>query len=82
MPQLTLQLSIITNNQKDVVLHLDTECDTLGFSSSKMDFILIFMYFESERTGEGERFRIPSRLRAVSTELDTGLYLMVCEIMT
>ena len=31
---------------------------------------------------ERERGRIPSRLHAVSTELDPGLNLMTCEIMT
>ena len=41
---------------------------------------------ESEREqGSGrerERERIPSRLLAISTELDTGLGLTNCEIMT
>ena len=42
-------------------------------------FFSKFTYFETEtaRIGEGEseRERIPSRLEAVSAELDTGLYV-------
>ena len=32
--------------------------------------------------GQKEGERIPSRLLAVHAELDTGLYLMICELMT
>ena len=35
-----------------------------------------------ERERERERERIPSRLNAVSAELNTGLDFMNCEIMT
>ena len=37
---------------------------------------------ERGRGREGERERIPSRLRAVSAEPNVGLDLMNCEIMT
>ena len=40
------------------------------------------MLFRSEREGEGQRERIPSRFHAFSAELDAGLELMNCEIMT
>ena len=42
------------------------------------------IYFESVGGGGAERGRerIPSRLHAVSTELDTGIELMNPEIMT
>ena len=49
--------------------------------------LLKFIYSssETERAGEGQRERrerIPSRLRAASTEPDAGLKLMNCEIVT
>ena len=52
-------------------------------ASTKLDFILFvsfifLMYFEREgehenAAGEGQRERVPSRLRAVSAEPDAGL---------
>ena len=57
-----------------------------------MDFLSLFILRDRERerdhtpAGEGQRERerekIPSRLRAVSTEPDAGLKLTKCEIMT
>ena len=37
---------------------------------------------EREKEREGERWRIPSRLWAISSEPDLGLHLVNCEIMT
>ena len=47
-------------------------------------FFFKVMYFERESRGGAEREeeRIPSRLRAVGTELDLGLELINHEIMT
>ena len=56
-------------------------------------FFLMFVYFlrerererereEREEKGQIEEERIPSRLRAVSTEPDMGLKLTNCEVMT
>ena len=44
----------------------------------------VFIYFERERAGEGQRERetIPSTLHAVSTEPDVALELTDCEITT
>ena len=54
-----------------------------------MAFCHLFIYFERDRdstsrrrTERGERERIPSRFRAVSTEPDAGLELTNREIMT
>ena len=48
--------------------------------------MFIFRERESESRGGAERGRererIPSRLHSVSAELDAGLELMNCEIMT
>ena len=54
-------------------------------------YVFVYIYFEREErenvcpSGEGkerEGERIPGRLHTVSEELDTGLELMNCEIMT
>ena len=45
-------------------------------------FICLFIYFERERVGEGQRERIPSRLPTVGAKPDVGLELTNREIMT
>ena len=45
-------------------------------------FLMFYLFWERERQTERERRRIPSRVYAIRTELDTGLDLMNLEIMT
>ena len=45
-------------------------------------FKSFFILRERERVGEGQRGRLPSRLRTASTEPDVGLELTNCEIVT